>query len=257
MKTVILAGGLGTRLSEETQIKPKPMVEVGEMPILQHIMKIYAHAGYDEFMVALGYKGDVIKNYFSQFLMRNSDLVVDLKSGTNEILNKPTEDFKVHLIDTGMNSMTGGRVYRLKEYLKNDQTFMLTYGDGVANIDIKTLVEFHKSHGKIGTVTAVRPPARFGALQFEGDQVVDFHEKPQVGEGWINGGFFVFEKEFLDYLHSEGDILEREPLEKLAKDGQLMAYKHGDFWHPMDTLRDKNFLNDLWTTGEAPWKLWN
>lgn len=257
MKTVILAGGLGTRLSEETQVKPKPMVEVGEMPILQHIMKIYSHHGFKEFVVALGYKGEVIKEYFNHYVTRNSDLVVDLENGTTKKLNKTQDDFKVHLIDTGKDSMTGGRLYRLKDYLKDEDTFMLTYGDGVSNIDVKSLVEFHKSHGKIGTVTAVRPPARFGALHFDGDKVIEFHEKPQVGEGWINGGFFVFNKKFLEYVNDDSDILEKAPLETLAKSGELMSFKHEDFWHPMDTLRDKNLLNDLWNSGKAPWKMWN
>ncbi len=255
MKTVILAGGLGTRLSEETKVRPKPMVEIGEKPMLHHIMDIYGSHSFNEFIIALGYKGEIIKEYFNEFIVRNSDFTVDLKTGQKETLKSSSADFKVHLIDTGKNTMTGGRIYRLRGILSKVEHFMVTYGDGVANIDVSSLVEFHKNHGKIGTVTAVRPPARFGALQINDEEKVEtFHEKPQVGEGWINGGFFVFKREFLEYLGSESDILEKAPLENLSKDGQLMAYKHYDFWHPMDTLRDKNLLCKLWEEGKAPWK---
>lgn len=256
MKIVILAGGLGTRLSEETNIRPKPMVEIGGMPILWHIMKIYSHYGYSEFFPALGYKGEVIKEYFINYLTRSSDTTIDLKSGSVKYKKNMCEDWTLNLYDTGKNTLTGGRLQRLQKYLENDEVFMLTYGDGVADIDIKALVNFHKSHGKIATVTAVRPPARFGALIIEDNKVVDFKEKPQVGEGWINGGFFVFNKEVFKYLNGDLTILEKEPLESLAKDGQLMAYEHSGFWHPMDTIRDKDYLNSLWDNNLAPWKVW-
>lgn len=257
MKTVILAGGLGSRLSEETQVKPKPMVEIGAYPILWHIMKIYSHFGFKDFTVALGYKGHYIKEYFANYaLSQSSEVLVDLATRQVTMGKSKTEDWSVHMVDTGSESMTGGRIYRLKDHLKDEDTFMVTYGDGVGNVDIKKLVEFHKSHGKIGTVTAVRPPARFGALIMEDKKVVDFHEKPQVGEGWINGGFFVFQRKFLDLLDGEQTILERQPLETLASQGQLMAFQHEGFWHPMDTLRDKQLLCSQWESGEAPWKVW-
>jgi glucose-1-phosphate cytidylyltransferase len=256
MKTVILAGGLGSRLSEETQLKPKPMVEIGGSPILLHIMKIYASFGFKDFFVALGYKGEVIKDYFISYHLLNSDVTVNTKTGKVEYINPVKEDLSVSMIDTGVNSMTGGRLHRLENVLRSQGTFMLTYGDGVANVDIKKLVEFHRSHGKIATVTAVRPPARFGAMSFDGDKVLDFMEKPQTGEGWINGGFFVFEPGIFDYLHGDATILEKDPLENLCRDGQLMAYKHEGFWHPMDTVRDRDYLNEQWKTGQAPWKIW-
>lgn len=256
MKTVILAGGLGTRLSEETVVKPKPMVEIGGMPILWHIMKIYSHYGFKEFYSALGYKGEVIKDYFVNYLNRSSDLSVDLKNRKIEYSNTHHEDWILNLIDTGKESLTGGRLHRLQKHLQGEETFMLTYGDGVANINIEKLVSFHKSHGKIATVTAVRPPARFGALIIEKNSVIDFREKPQVGEGWINGGFFVFNKEIFNYLKGEMTILEKEPLENLTKDGQLMAFQHEGFWHPMDTVRDRDLLNSLWETKAPPWKVW-
>lgn len=257
MKVVILAGGLGSRLSEETHIKPKPMVEIGPHPILWHIMKTYSHYGLNDFLIALGYKGDYIKEYFSNYLLSQSqEVMVNLKERKVSYGDSKGEDWSVHLVDTGQNSMTGGRIFRLREHLKDSSTFMVTYGDGVGNINISKLLEFHKSHGKIGTVTAVRPPARFGALAIHDDKVVDFHEKPQTGEGWINGGYFVFEPAFLDYLTDEETILEREPLESLASEGELMAFKHDGFWHPMDTIRDKQFLNSAWDSGEPPWKVW-
>jgi len=256
MKTVILAGGLGSRLSEETQVKPKPMVEIGGMPILWHIMNIYAHHGFKDFVVPLGYKGSVIKDYFLHYHPRNSDISVNLGDGSATFEAGHSEDWQVRMVDTGANTLTGGRLARLRDILYRDGTFMLTYGDGVANVDVDALVKFHKSHGKLATVTSVRPPARFGAMVFDGDQVVDFHEKPQVGEGWINGGFFVFEPAVFDYLGGDETILEREPLENLASDGQLMAFKHDAFWHPMDTIRDRDFLNDAWAKGKAEWKVW-
>lgn len=254
MKTVILAGGVGTRLSEETVIKPKPMVEIGSEPILWHIMNIYSFYGFKEFVVALGYKGETIKKYFMNYFHHKSDLTVNLESGDIQAKNTSKKDWIVHLIDTGQNTLTGGRLHRLKDELKNE-TFMLTYGDGVADIDIKKLLKFHKSHGKIGTVTAVRPVARFGGMVFDNERVTEFKEKPQTGEGWINGGFFVFEPEFLKYLHGDETVLEGDPLENLTKDKQLMAYKHEGFWQCMDTVRDRNLLNDLWEKGKALWKI--
>ncbi len=256
MKTVILAGGMGSRLSEETQVKPKPMVEIGGIPILLHIMKIYARYGYREFVIALGYRGESIKNYFINYPILNSDVTVHLKEGRVEFTNSLVEDWIVQLMDTGEKSMTGGRLHRLEPMLRPAGTFMLTYGDGVADIDIRALVAFHSRHGKLATVTAVRPPARFGTMAFDGEQVVNFQEKPQTGEGWINGGFFVFEPAVFDYLHGDETVLEKEPLERLAADGQLMSYKHEGFWHPMDTIRDRDFLNEQWRSGRAPWKIW-
>ncbi|EMF83197.1 glucose-1-phosphate cytidylyltransferase [Leptospira weilii serovar Topaz str. LT2116] len=253
MKTIILCGGLGTRLSEETTIKPKPMVEIAGKPILWHIMKIYEHYGFGDFILALGYKGEVIKDYFLNYHARMSDLIVSLKSGTVDYSNPTAEDWKVQLIDTGALTMTGGRLLRLKDHLK--ETFMVTYGDGVSNVDIQKLVSFHKSHGKLATVTAVRPPVRFGELSISGDQVIRFQEKPQAEEGWINGGFFVFEPEVLNYIENESTMLERAPLEKLAKLGQLMSFRHPGYWQCMDTLRDKQTLEELWLQNKAPWKL--
>jgi len=255
MKTIILAGGLGTRLAEETAIKPKPMVEIGGKPILWHIMNIYAAFGFEEFVIALGYKGEEIKKYFLNFYMLNNDLSIDLSNGYAEPRSGQQPHWKVHLVDTGDVTQTGGRVKRLQSLIGNE-CFMLTYGDGVANVDVKRLVAFHKGHGKLATITAVRPPSRFGRIVFDGDRVVEFTEKPQASEGWINGGFFVLEPEVLDYIDGDGTYWEREPLERLAADGQLMVYKHEGFWQPMDTLREKRLLNELWGKGEAPWKMW-
>lgn len=254
MKVVVLAGGLGTRLSEETVVKPKPMVEIGGKPIIWHIMNVYGHYGYKEFIIALGYKGELIKEYFLNYYNLQSDLTVSLKTGEIKASKTCYRDWLVHLIDTGANSMTGGRLYRLKDHLK-DETFMLTYGDGVSNVDISKLLEFHRSHGKIATVTAVRPTARFGGMQFDGNKVVEFKEKPQTGEGWINGGFFVFEPGIFNYLKSEGDVLEGFPMENLASDGQLMSYKHEGFWQCMDTMRDKAHMEEMWTINPI-WKVW-
>ncbi len=253
MKTVILAGGLGTRLSEMTGQIPKPMVEIGGRPILWHIMNTYASYGFQEFVVALGYKGDVIKEYFLNYRAINSDLSIDLSTGKAEINTGIKMDWRVHLIDTGLNTQTGGRIRALKEVIGNE-TFLLTYGDGVANVDISELVAFHKSHGKLATVTAVHPPARFGGLVLDGNQVVEFSEKNQAQEGWINGGFFVLEPEVLQYIRDERTLWEKEPLEKLAEENQLMAYFHSGFWQPMDTLREQRLLQALWETGNAPWK---
>jgi glucose-1-phosphate cytidylyltransferase len=257
MKTVILAGGLGTRLSEETVLKPKPMVEIGGMPILWHIMKIYSSFGFNDFSIALGYKGDVIKNFFVNYKLYKSDLIVDIKSGEIQFENDSSESWKIGMHNTGDQTMTGGRLLRLKKLFKDGETFMLTYGDGVADINIDKLIEFHKSHGKIATLTAVRPAARFGSIETDSqDNILEFKEKPQIGEGWINGGFFVFNYQIFDYLISDRTILERDPLEKLVADKQLAAYKHEGFWHCMDTIRDRDNLNELWNLNSAPWKKW-
>lgn len=255
MKVVILAGGYGTRIGEETVTKPKPMVEIGGHPILWHIMNIYSGYGFREFIVALGYKGEVIKDYFLNYYNFKSDLTISLKTGEVTASKNCYRDWTVHLVDTGLKSMTGGRVHRLREWLEGE-SFMLTYGDGVSNVNINKLLEFHKAHGKIATVTAVRPSPRFGGMFIDGEQVKKFTEKPQTGEGWINGGFFVFEPEVFKYVQGDSMILERDPLETLADDGQLMAYRHEGFWQCMDTLRDKQFLEQLWEDRQAPWKLW-
>lgn len=254
MNVVILAGGLGTRLSEETVVKPKPMVEIGGIPILLHIMRGYARYGHTEFTIALGYKGEVVKQFFLNYRLMGSDLSVQLKTGRVDYDETRLDDWTVHLVDTGSKSMTGGRIHRLESRLRPAGTFMATYGDGVADIDITALLKFHRQHGKLATITAVRPPARFGTMLFEGDRVVNFEEKPQTGEGWINGGFFVFEPGVFDYLHDDSTVLEREPLERLASDGQLMAFRHFGFWHPMDTIRDRDYLNEQWAAGDAPWQ---
>jgi len=253
MKVVILCGGLGTRLSEETQVRPKPMVEVGGRPILWHIMSVYERSGLRDFVLALGYKGEVIKDYFLNYHPRQSDITVRLKTGAVEYSNPTVEDWSVSLVDTGATTQTGGRLLRLKSKLRSEGTFMLTYGDGVADVDLKALLAFHRSHGKLATVTAVRPPARFGDLQITDNQVTSFAEKPQTGEGWINGGFFVFEPAVFDYIAGDETILERAPLEKLARDSQLMAFHHSGYWQSMDTLRDKNALEALWAGGNPPW----
>lgn len=261
MKTVILAGGQGARLREKTEVKPKPMVEIGGKPVLWHIMKLYATYGFKEFCVALGYKGEMIKNYFLNYYHLQNDLTVNLAQyGVNvhdELKAEagPSEDWTIHLFDTGQNTMTGGRIKRLRPWLKDD-VFMMTYGDGVSDVDIQSVLNFHKKHGKLATVTVVRPPARFGSLKFDGDQVTGFIEKPQMGEGWINGGFFVLEPEVLDYIEGDDTYFEQLPLEKLALDGQLMAYKHEGFWQCMDTLRDVRYLEKLWESGQAVWKSW-
>lgn len=256
MKVVILAGGRGTRLQEETTVRPKPMVEIGGYPILWHIMNIFAHAGFREFVLALGYKGEMIKDFFLQFEQWHNDIHIDYASGTTDFTNHRRIDWKVDLIDTGEKSDTGGRLHRLDPFLRPKGTFMMTYGDGVSNVDLRSLLAFHKTHGKLATITAVRPPARFGTMVFQGDRIVNFSEKPQTGEGWINGGFMALEPEVLDYIEDDMTILERTPLETLAADGQLMAFRHKGFWQCMDTLRDKIRLQELWETGNAPWKTW-
>lgn len=253
MKVIILAGGLGTRLSEETSIRPKPMVEIGGKPILWHIMGLYAAHGFDDFLVACGYKGEVIKEYFHNYVVHNSDVFINLKDGSCTVAKSSTPDWQIGLIDTGLNTLTGGRIRRLRSHI-GDQTFMVTYGDGLADINVRALLQFHRSHGKLATVTAVSPMARFGGLELQGDRVAKFLEKPQTGEGCINGGFFVFEPKMLDYIGGDHTALEGEPLERLAAEGQLMAYRHSGFWHPMDTLRDKQLLESLWASGQAPWQ---
>jgi glucose-1-phosphate cytidylyltransferase len=255
MKVVILAGGLGTRLSEETVVRPKPMVEIGEKPILWHIMHLFAAHGFTEFLLALGYKGEIIKEYFLNFFALNSSLTVDLRNGKATIHDGESLDWRVHLVDTGLETQTGGRIKRLQSRIGNE-AFLATYGDGLADVDLRQLVKFHQAHGKLATVTAVRPPARFGGLHFEGEQVISFLEKPQTGEGWINGGFFVLEPGVFDYIDGEDTIWERGPLERLAKDGQLRAFRHEGFFQPMDTIREKLVLEELWQSGNAPWKAW-
>lgn len=256
MKVGILAGGKGTRLAEETVVRPKPMVEIGGMPILMHIMKTYAHYGHKDFSVALGYKGDVIKRYFNDYASLSGDLTFHF--GRNAEVERSTSlmpDWKVSLVETGDETLTGGRIKRLKSWV-GDDTFLMTWGDGVSDVDINKLIEFHKSHGKLATVTAVRPQARYGHMRFEGDCVVAFEEKPQTAEGWINGAFFVLEPQVFDYIDGDMVMFEHAPLERLAADGQLMAYFHDGFWSAMDTLRDKKILQDLWETGGRPWAVW-
>lgn len=255
MRVVVLAGGLGTRLAEETVIRPKPMVEIGGRPIIWHIMNIYAAHGFNDFVIACGYKGEYIKEYFRDFYIHNADITVDLKRGVVDVHNNRGPEWEVTLVDTGIKTQTGGRLKRVQHWL-NNQTFMMTYGDGVGNIDIAALIKFHRSHGRLATITAVRPPARFGGLEFNGNQVVRFSEKPQIGEGWINGGFMVLEAGVFDYIEGDESIFEKKPMERLAGDGQMMAYRHEGFWQPMDTLREKQLLEELWQSGKAPWKLW-
>jgi glucose-1-phosphate cytidylyltransferase len=255
MKVVILAGGFGTRLAEETEVKPKPMVEIGGRPILWNIMKHYAHYGHKEFFIALGYKGEVIKRYFLDYYTLNGSMTINLASGQVQVKEKKCEDWHLHLIDTGLNTLTGGRVKRLEPWLR-DGTFMVTYGDGVSNLDLDSLLRFHRSHGRLATVTAVRPPARFGGLIFDGDLVVKFTEKPQTGEGWINGGFLVFEPGVFDFLTGDDSSLEADAMERLAARGQLAAYRHDGFWQCMDHLRDVRMLEKLWQSGNPPWKVW-
>lgn len=256
MKVVILAGGLGTRLSEETSLRPKPMVEIGGKPILWHIMKIYSHYGFNDFVICLGFKGYMIKEYFSNYFLHLSDVTFDMATNSMEVHQQNAEPWRVTLVDTGQESMTGGRVKRVASYLCNEP-FMLTYGDGVADIDIAALVAHHKQHGRQATVTSIQPMGRFGALDLTADnRVLGFKEKPKGDGSWVNGGFFVLEPGVLDRISGDATVFEKEPLEGLAGDGELVAYKHDGFWLPMDTLRDKNHLEELWSAGSAPWKLW-
>ena len=256
MKVVILAGGFGTRLSEETDIRPKPLVEIGGRPILWHVMKIYAEHGLKDFIICCGYKGSSIKSYFANYLLDRSDVVFDFKANSTSYLSSSDIDWKVTLVDTGLETMTGGRLRRVAEFIDGD-TFCLTYGDGVSDVDITALVAFHAAHGKAATVTAVPSPGRFGILDIEKNQSVSrFHEKPDNEMGWINGGFFVLNRKALQYVDGDSSIWERQPLERLAADGELRAFRHTGFWRPMDTLRDKRELEDLWASGKAPWKVW-
>jgi glucose-1-phosphate cytidylyltransferase len=257
MKTVILAGGLGTRLAEETDLKPKPMVEIGGRPVLWHIMKHFSHFGFNEMVVALGYKGDVIRRYFLEYAALRRNLSIDLKSGRTSVEDQiPDEPWQVHLVETGDTTNTGGRLWHLKRWV-GTETFFLTYGDGVSNVDLTRLLEFHRSHGALATVTAVRPPARFGSLDLDGDRVTTFAEKHVASAGWINGGYFVFEPGIFDYLSGPEDVLEVDALGRVATDGQLRAYRHADFWQCMDTLRDVRQLESLWQSDAPPWKLWD
>jgi glucose-1-phosphate cytidylyltransferase len=256
MNVMILAGGLGTRLSEETTLKPKPMVEIGGFPILWHIMKHHAHHGFKEFYLALGYKGESVKRYFLDYHRLNRDLTIDLSNGAVTTRGDECDDWLVHMLDTGLETQTGGRMRRLRPYLKSG-TFMATYGDGVSDVDPRALLDFHRRHGLLATVTAVRPPARFGGLDLDGERVIRFTEKPQIGEGWINGGYMVFEPAVFDYIEGDQTVLERDVLERLAAEGQLAAFRHEAFWQCMDTIRDKMLLERLWQQSQAPWKVWS
>ena len=257
MQTVILAGGLGSRLGEETAVKPKPMVEIGGMPILWHIMKIYSAAGFNDFVICLGYKGYLIKEFFANYFLHTADVTIDLRNGNGmEVHQTRNEPWRVTLVETGPETMTGGRIAAIRSYLDPEEPFCLTYGDGVADIDIAQLVQFHQSHGRRATITSVTPPGRFGSLQFEGNQVTAFIEKPAGDGGQINGGFFVADPSVLDLIDGPETVWEKGPLETLAAEGELVGYRHDGFWHPMDTLRDKLFLDGLWQSGEAPWKRW-
>jgi glucose-1-phosphate cytidylyltransferase len=257
MKVVILAGGLGTRIGEETAVKPKPMIEVGGKPILWHLMKVYAAHGVNEFIICCGYKGYVIKEYFANYFLHMSDVTFDMAGNSMKVHRQKAEPWKVTLVDTGDTTQTGGRLKRIAEYLVEDEIFCMTYGDGVGNIDIKATIEFHKSHGCLATMTAVKPPGRFGALGLEGNLVHNFYEKPRGDGGWINGGFFVLSPKVIDLIDNDETVWERKPLEELAHSNQLQAYLHRGFWQPMDTLRDKSHLENLWDSGNAPWKLWS
>lgn len=257
MKVVILAGGFGTRISEESHLKPKPMVEIGGRPILWHIMKIYSHYGFNDFVICLGYKGYCIKEYFAHYFLHEADITFDFRAANQQIVHdNHAEPWKVTLVNTGLNTPTGGRVKRIQKYIGNEP-FMLTYGDGVSNVDLAKLFAYHQGKGKLATVTSVQPSGRFGALDLTKDNMVQgFQEKPQGDGGWINGGFFVLQPEVFDYIEDDSTIFERAPMENLAKDDQLVAYKHSGFWQPMDTMRDKDYLENLWQKNQAPWKMW-
>lgn len=256
MKAVILAGGLGTRLSEETSLKPKPMVEVGGKPILWHIMKSYSAHGINEFVICCGYKGYIIKEFFANYFLHTSDVTFDMQNNSMQVHERHAEPWKVTLVDTGDATMTGGRLKRVRKYVEDEEAFCFTYGDGVADIDIAASVQFHRQHGLLGTMTAVQPPGRFGAVDLQGDRIAAFREKPQGDGSWINGGYFVLSPRVIDYIAEDATIWEREPMETLARDGQFAAYRHHGFWQPMDTLRDKQHLEELWQGGRAPWKKW-
>jgi glucose-1-phosphate cytidylyltransferase len=256
MKAVILAGGLGTRFAEETGVKPKPMIELGTHPILWHILKIYSNHGINDFVVCLGYKGYVIKEYFANYFLHSSDVTFDLSDNSMEVLHKKSEPWRVTLIDTGEETMIGGRIKRIIDYVKDEDCFCLTYGDGVSDIDINASIKFHRKENRLATVTGVQPPGRFGAIEMDGAQVTGFKEKPHGDGGWINGGFFVLSPKVVDYIDGDSTVWEKEPMENLARDGELSVYMHDGFWHPMDTLRDKRYLEALWESKKAPWKLW-
>jgi glucose-1-phosphate cytidylyltransferase len=257
MKAVILAGGLGTRLSEETIVRPKPMVEIGGKPILWHILKIYSHYGVNEFVVCCGYKGYLIKEYFANYFLHQSDTTFDLENNTVKVHHKRAEPWKVTLVDTGDDTQTGGRLLRVADYIRDEETFCLTYGDGVTDVDISEVIAFHRGHGKAATVTATLPPARFGALEIDDGRVLSFKEKPPGDGGLINGGFFVLSPKVLDLIADESTVWEQEPLHALAAQGELMAYEHTGFWQPMDTIRERNLLEELWVSDKAPWKKWD
>ena len=255
MKAVILAGGFGTRLSEETTLKPKPMVEIGGKPILWHIMKIFSTYDVKEFVIALGYKSEVIKEYFLNFYAINNDITIDLASGKTTIHEGKQPDWKIHLVDTGLSTMTGGRLKRVRQWL-GDEPFFFTYGDGVADIDLHALLDFHRAHGKLATVTTVRPPARFGNIGFAEERITEFYEKPETGEGWINGGYFVLDPKAIDYIDGDDTVWEQEPIRRLVTDEQMMGYRHAGFWSCMDTLKEKKLLEQLWTQPNTPWRIW-
>lgn len=256
MKAVLLAGGLGTRLAEETETRPKPMVEIGGKPILWHIMKIYSAHGIQDFIVCLGYKGYFIKEYFSNYALHMSDVTFDMRNNSMEVHQSNAEPWRITLVDTGEDTMIGGRIKRILHHVGDDELFCVTYGDGVADVDIAASIAFHRREGRLATVTATQPPGRFGAMRYEGTRVTRFEEKPQGDGGWINGGFFVLSPRVGDYIAGDATVWEREPMENLARDGQLSVWFHDGFWHPMDTLRDKRYLEELWAKGAAPWKIW-
>ena len=256
MKAVILAGGLGTRLSEETTIKPKPMVEIGGKPILWHILKSYSAHGINDFVICCGYKGYIIKEFFANYFLHTSDVTFDMQSNKMEVHERHAEPWKVTLVDTGEDTLTGGRLKRVRKFVEDDEAFCFTYGDGVGDVDISASVAFHKAHGKLATMTAVQPPGRFGAIDMDGQRILKFKEKPQGDGNWVNGGYFVLSPKVIDYIDEDSTTWEKEPMERLANDNQLDAYLHSGFWQPMDTLRDKVLLEELWQTGKAPWKRW-
>jgi glucose-1-phosphate cytidylyltransferase len=256
MKAVILAGGVGTRIAEETAVKPKPMVEIGGKPILWHIMKLYSAHGVNDFVICLGYKGYMIKEYFANYFLHTSDVTFDIANNRMEVHQRHAEHWRVTLVDTGEQTQTGGRLQRVREYVNHEPAFCFTYGDGLGNVDIKKLLAFHESHGKPATLTAVQQPGRFGSVELAGDLVTRFVEKPHGDGAWINGGFFVLSPKAIDFVEGPDTVWEQQPLQRLSRQGQLAAYRHSDFWHPMDTLRDKNYLEDLWHRGQAPWRVW-